>query len=743
MNDTLSAVANGGFMPHGYCLLWFPDLLWLHVGSDLLIGVAYFTIPVILFYFIRKRRETPFPWLVLLFAAFIFSCGATHLLGALTVWEPLYRLEGYAKLATGLISAITALSLFSVLPRALALRSPRELEIANRALATEVDTRREAERRLAEARDRLEERVAERTASLTESNDRLRAEIHERQRAEAALAAEKERALVTLRSIGDGVIVTDRQGRVELLNPVAGTLTGYSGDSALGRPIAEVLRLLREETRETWYEPLDTYLGGGEAHGEDGLLLLDTRNHREYAVKLQISPIRHPDGGVSGMVVTFSDISEAHRLTREMEFQAHHDPLTELPNRRELEQRLSRLLESLPERPAEHALCYLDLDRFKLVNDTAGHQAGDRLLREIAGLLQDGIRNRDTLARVGGDEFCLLLENCPLERAESLAGELVNRVVGHCFNWQDQEFRVGLSVGLTPLLAGDDRDQLLARADGACYQAKEAGRGRVQISLPGHRDALLARELDPAGLRRLLESDQVMLDCHPIYALDPEAGATYHYSLHPRITTASGALLDHRTLLSTAGHYHLVGELSRRLIQLGLRRAERLLSDGESSWVAIPLNVQALRDRQLPLFLAAQLAAVELEPHQICIAIDEPASVQDYELITGFIRRLQGLGCQFMLNHFGRDLAALNWLARLPVQYLKFDASLAYGLRQPVVLQSVATVVELCRLLDIGTIASGADSSEIVEQLQALDVMFAEGEIFDSPPEDGALPATG
>ena len=740
MNNIASAVLDSSLMPHGYCLLWFPDLLLLHVASDLLIALSYYTIPIILFYFIRKRRETPFPWLILLFAAFIFSCGTTHLLESLTIWYPIYRLEGYAKLATGLISAVTAISLFPVLPRALALRSPTELAAANQALAIEVDNHRITEGQLAEARDQLEARVAERTASLSAANARLEAEIQERQRAEAALAAEKEQALVTLRCIGDGVIVTDRHGRIELLNPAAASLTGFHGNTALGRPIASVFRVLEEHSREPRHKQLLTCLRGETPALGDDLLLLD-REDGEHAVQVQVSPIRHAEADPHGMVVSFSDVSEIRRLAREMAFQAHHDPLTALPNRRELEQRLDRLLTSLGEHNHEHVLCYLDLDRFKLVNDSAGHQAGDRLLRELTGLLQETIRARDTLARGGGDEFCLLLENCPVAQAETLVMELVARVEAHRFQWQGQEFRVGVSIGLTPLVADDNHDRLMARADAACYQAKEAGRGRVHISLPGGAGETI-RQLDPTDLRRYLETDAIELDCRSIYALDPEANADRHYTLQTRILTAGGEYLDQETLLTTAGYYHLLHEFNRRLIQVGLGRAERLLGPGDPAWVAIPVAIPVLRDRQLPLFLARCLAAVDLEPAQLCLAIDEPATLQECELVADFIQRLRGLGCRFMLNRFGRHLGALNWLTRLPVDYLKLDSGMARELRRPVVLQSIATIVELCRLLGIGTIASGADTTDIVERFQALDVQYAEGAVFEvsagkpTPPAD-------
>lgn len=728
MNTVSSAVVNGNLMPHGYCLLWYPDLLWLHVASDLLISLAYFTIPTILFYFVRKRRETPFPGLILLFAAFILSCGATHVLETLTIWYPLYRLEGYVKLFTGMVSMLTALTLFPILPKALALRSPRELEAANQALASEVEIRRHAEQKLAEARDRLEERVAERTASLRTTNDQLLFEISEREQAEAALVAEKERALVTLRSIADGVIVTDPEGVIELLNPVAEFLTGHTGDSVVGQSITTVLCLQDEVDRTPRGEELVDCLRDGEPRKVDNLILVG-REQQEYTVVTRAAPIRHHDDRITGMVVTFHDVTEARRLVREMEFQAHHDPLTELPNRRELEQRLDRLLDSVKTRNTQHSLCYLDLDRFKLVNDTVGHQAGDQLLREITGLFRSTIRARDTLARVGGDEFCLLLENCPLDRATDLARELVKRVEQLCFVWDDQEFHVGVSIGLTPLLAEDDHEGLLARADSACYRAKEAGRGQVHVSIPGD-DLDATQGLNAASLHRLLESNHITLSSHPIYALAPEVAVSRHYGVRARLITSNGQIIDHHNLLASAGHYRLTSELSQRLLTEGLRQAQALLTTEDQAWVAIPLATQALSSAELPGLIARSLAETRLRPSRLCLSLDEPTNAHEHRVLETFLAQMQDSGCRFMLSGFGRHRGSLNRLAQLPVDYLSFDASLARRLREPVVLKMIAAVVEICKLLNITTIASGADTIDIVERLQALDVQYAEGEVF-------------
>ncbi len=270
----------------------------------------------------------------------------------------------------------------------------------------------------------------------------------ERKQAEQALFDAKERAQVTLHSIGDAVITTDARAIVDYLNPVAETLTGWTTAEAQGRSLREVFRIVNEQTREPAPDPVARCLREGKIVGLANHAVLIDRHGREYHIDDSAAPIRGRDGQVLGAVLVFHDVTEHRQLTRQLEHDATHDALTGLINRAEFERRLERALASAQQYGARHALCYLDLDQFKVVNDTAGHAAGDELLRQINTILAGMFRERDTLARIGGDEFGLLLDNCPLERAQLIAQTVVNNIREHRFHWEGRIYQIGVSIGL-------------------------------------------------------------------------------------------------------------------------------------------------------------------------------------------------------------------------------------------------------------------------------------------------------
>jgi diguanylate cyclase (GGDEF)-like protein/PAS domain S-box-containing protein len=304
----------------------------------------------------------------------------------------------------------------------------------------------------------------------------------ELQASQDALFKEKERAEVTLHSIGDAVITTDASGMVEFLNPVAETLTGWTNSEATGQAVKRVFAILDEEKRApaedlVWHCLRDTQAGRLASSA-----ILARRDGREFYIDQTVSPIRNRAGEMIGAVLVFHDSTEARRAVQKMAYDATHDMLTGLINRREFEARLDRAIASAYNEGEQHTLCFMDLDRFKVVNDTAGHAAGDALLKSITRLLSGMFRHNDTLARLGGDEFGLLLENCPLEYAQIIAARIIVQVRDFQFCSNGQIFPIGISIGMVPITAETESlEILLKHADAACYQAKEEGRGRYCV----------------------------------------------------------------------------------------------------------------------------------------------------------------------------------------------------------------------------------------------------------------------
>jgi diguanylate cyclase (GGDEF)-like protein/PAS domain S-box-containing protein len=317
----------------------------------------------------------------------------------------------------------------------------------------------------------------------------------EHKRAQEALFEEKERAQVTLHSIGDAVVTTDASGVVEYLNPTAENLTGWRLDEARGKPIESVFAVVDEREHRPAANTVTLCLEQRCVVDLEEPRVLLSRDGQEYAVQDSAAPIRARDGATLGAVLVFHDVTETRQLAREIAHQASHDALTGLVNRREFQHRLDHAVASAKEHAGiQHVLCYLDLDQFKHVNDTAGHAAGDELLKRVAALLSTKVRARDTLARLGGDEFSLLMENCPLDNALNVAETLAATVRDFSFSWEGRHFSLGISIGLVPIARElANATEGLRRADVACYKAKELGRNRVHVYQREIRDAAVPR----------------------------------------------------------------------------------------------------------------------------------------------------------------------------------------------------------------------------------------------------------
>jgi diguanylate cyclase (GGDEF)-like protein/PAS domain S-box-containing protein len=380
--------------------------------------------------------------------------------------------------------------------------------------------------------------IQSRVKGRVDENGRLKrlvgveTDITERKLYEEALFREKESAQITLQSIGDGVVTTDADSRVQYINPVAAELTGWKLDDAVGRVIDEIFRGFHEETCEPIENPVAVAMRRNRPIKSVRPALLIRRDGNELYIESTAAPIRDPLGNVTGGVLVFHDVSESRELNRRLSYAASHDVLTELVNRREFEQRLERALKSAKARETSYAVLYLDLDQFKIVNDACGHNAGDALLKQIGALLKSKIRWRDTLARLGGDEFGVLLESCTMEEALRTAENLRENIADFRFVWDDRTFRLGVSIGVVPITPQtDDVAGLLSAADSACAAAKDGGRNRVYNYQENDIDLMKRRkEMQwAARISNALDENRFELFRQTIQPLQPgiETGAHY------------------------------------------------------------------------------------------------------------------------------------------------------------------------------------------------------------------------
>ncbi len=563
----------------------------------------------------------------------------------------------------------------------------------------------------------------------------------ERKRAEDALFEQKERAQVTLHSIGDAVITTNARAVVDYLNPMAETLTGWTMAEARGRRSAEVFQLVDEQSRQPVLDPVTRCFQEGRTVSSVNHSVLIGRDGKEYDIDDTAAPIRGRDGQVLGAVLIFRDVGENRRLARQLMHDATHDALTGLINRAEFERRLQRALTSAQQYGAHHALCYLDLDQFKIVNDTAGHAAGDKLLGQINVMLSGMFRDRDSLARIGGDEFGLLLDNCPLDRAQAIAQTVVDNIRDHRFDWKGRGYQIGVSIGLVPITKeARDTAQLLTQADVACYTAKEMGRNRIHVYRHGDSETLRRHSeiLGAAGLRDALEQGRFRLHYQPIMPLNAPDHRAIRYEALLRVAykdnpDESSELVLPAAFIPVAERYGLMSAIDRWVIQTAFRD----YADGigqTSAKIAINLSADSLNDETLLDFIEAQFAEHAFPPAQVCFEITETAAIQNLRQALKLLAALKHRGSQLALDDFGSGLSSFHYLKTLPVDYLKIDGGFVKDMIENASDDAlVAAINQMSHALGIETIAEFAHSQEIIARLHELGVDYAQGYFFGQP----------
>jgi diguanylate cyclase (GGDEF)-like protein/PAS domain S-box-containing protein len=556
-------------------------------------------------------------------------------------------------------------------------------------------------------------------------------DITERKLYEEALFREKESAQITLQSIGDGVITTDAKGIIDYVNPVAEALSGWRLEDSQGRAIEEVFRAFHEETCEPVENPLAVAIRRTRSIKSVRPMLLIRRDGNEIYVESTASPIRDGNGSVSGGVLVFHDVSEARELNRRLSYHASHDVLTGLVNRREFENRLERALKNVKARENSYALCCLDLDQFKIVNDTCGHSAGDALLGQVGALLKSKVRWRDTLARLGGDEFGILLESCSLDEAMRTADTLREAVRNFKFTWEERTFRLGASVGVVPI-SPDNADvaSVLSAADSACQAAKEAGRNRVHSFEENDLDLMRRRrEMQwAARINNALEEGRFELFRQTILPLQkPDNGA--HYELLLRMRDEAGKIVSPDNFMTAAERYGITPNIDRWVIENAFRWLVSEADEREKlSMCSINLSGQSLGDDKFLPYVIDQFHRSGLDASKICFEITETAAIASFSQANRFIQALKELGCRFALDDFGTGLSSFGYLKHFPVDFLKIDGSFVKEiLHDPIDREMVRSINEIGHLTGKQTIAEFAENQEIINMLQSLGVDYAQG----------------
>jgi diguanylate cyclase (GGDEF)-like protein/PAS domain S-box-containing protein len=576
-----------------------------------------------------------------------------------------------------------------------------------------------------------------RAKAIVDDNGRLlrllgvEVDITERKLYEDALFREKESAQITLQSIGDGVITTDASCNVEYVNPVAEELSGWKVDDASGRPIDEIFRGFHEETCEPLENPLAVAIRRDRSIKSVRPTLLIRRDGNELYIESTASPIRDGKGNVVGGVLVFHDVSESRDLNRRLSYHASHDILTGLVNRREFESRVERALKSAKARETSYALLYLDLDQFKIVNDSCGHSAGDALLGQLGALLKSKIRWRDTLARLGGDEFGVLLESCTLEEAMNSAETLRMAIGEYKFLWEERSFRLGVSIGVVPITAeNEDVAGLLTAADSACAAAKEAGRNRIHSFQENDIDLMRRRrEMQwAARINNALEENRFELFRQTISPLQEEEHGS-HYEILLRMRDENGGIISPGLFIEAAERYSITPNIDRWVIRSAFRWLVSEADERERlALCSINLSGQSLGDEKFLPFVVDQFQMSGIDATKICFEITETAAIASYSQANRFINALKELGCKFALDDFGTGLSSFGYLKHFPVDYLKIDGSFVKEiLHDPIDREMVRSINEIGHLTGKKTIAEFAENEEIITMLRGMGVDYAQG----------------
>lgn len=448
-------------------------------------------------------------------------------------------------------------------------------------------------------------------------------------------------------------------------------------------------------------------------------------------LEILLQPYREIDGTISGAVTTLRDVTEAHQLSERLAYQASHDVLTGLTNRQAFEQHLNKAIDDTANNCRSAVFCFIDLDQFKIINDTAGHLVGDRLLQQVARLLNDWVRDGDVLARLGGDEFGLLLQGCSLRRAERAAEKLVSVLNDYRFFHEGHVFEVGACIGMSVINRYTrDISEVMSQADLACYAAKDHGRNRVHIYKK--RDAFLSRRREEmqvaGGIRAALDQDRFVLFAQPIKETAEEGSQSERVEILVRMTGDANQLIMPGSFIPAAERYGFMEEIDRWVIGKTVTYLTETLKKSSDLRVNINISGATLGDDTLLDFVRQALEEADVPADRVCFEITETAAIRNLVKTEAFIRELKASGSEFALDDFGSGLSSLNYLKRLSVDYLKIDRTFIRDICHDGSSRAmVAAIHQMAKALGIETVAEGIEDRRTLGILKDLGVNFVQG----------------
>lgn len=537
------------------------------------------------------------------------------------------------------------------------------------------------------------------------------------------LAAPESRQLeAVLRALTEGLIVTDALGRIRELNPAAERMTAWTRADALGRPYQEVLRI---SPMHSEHEPLSlSHESTGPAQASEWMLL--ARDSRRLLIKLRISPIQGQRGG-EGAALAFTDITEESLQAQERSFRTTHDALTGLLNRDEFVRRVGQACASLPPPGREHVVAILDVDQFQSVNDSLGHAAGDRMLRELAVEFRSRLAAGHLLARLSADEFGVLLLDCQPHEGERLLNALLMTARNHRLNWDGHSIPTTVSIGATRINATANHEaRLLSLVDAACFAAKDAGRDCMRIVDADHALTWQRDDISIANhLSTALDQQRFVLCYQNATPLDDPRKIVYR-ELLLRLRHERGELILPHRFIPAAEHYFLLNAIDRWVVQNAMVEIAAQPRDGIIH--AINLSGQSISDPNFLRFVFKAIESSRVDPAVICFEIAENVAVTRLTEVARLMQSLRAIGVHFAIDHFGSGMASFSYIKNLPVDFLKIEGSLVRAMLDSRMDRSlVDAIYRVGRDMGVTIIAEHVERLALIEPLREIGVDLAQG----------------
>ncbi|MCK4833968.1 MAG: EAL domain-containing protein, partial [Gammaproteobacteria bacterium] len=551
------------------------------------------------------------------------------------------------------------------------------------------------------------------------------------------MKSERERAELTLHSIGDAVITTNVNGKIEYMNHVAESLTGWTLEKAKNNAVQDIFRIEDIDTGEPIHDVVKSCLYDGITINKS-ILSLVSRNGNNKDIESSISPILNTSENAEGVVIVFHDETQRRQLEKTIKHQAAHDPLTNLLNRDAFDIELSDYVYDAKNNGKHHVLCYLDLDRFKLINDTAGHSAGDQCLIQVTSLIQSCIRGDDVLGRLGGDEFGLILKNCSQEGALKITHNITEAISDMKFNWDDCDYTLGVSIGINPLSKNSqDAAEAIRKADLACYAAKDHGKGQVYV-YEEEDSELIRRQEETFWATRIteaIENDRLQLYAQPIVALKNQDTQKKHVEILVRLLDEDNQIITPNAFIPAAERYNLMHLIDRKVIFETFTFIHKYSDKDENiTEYSINLSGNTLEDKDIVSYIKETADKFNIDKRTICFEITETAAIKNLNKAKTLIKDLKSCGFKFALDDFGSGLSSFQYLKNLPVDFLKIDGSFVSDMiNNNIDHAMVAAINEVGHIMGIKTIAKYVENEQIMKKLRDIDVDYGQGYGIEQP----------